>query len=105
MAGKGQKFNKYTDEFKKDIALQHINEGKSYGYLSKTYGISAGTIATWIKTFNLGNENMSYNRGRPKKDEDVDYKEKICKEPSFTLTRVSNTHLTNTKLSANPTEY
>ena len=36
MASKGQKFNKYTDEFKKDIALQHINEGKSYGYLSNT---------------------------------------------------------------------
>lgn len=76
MASKGQKFNKYTNEFKKDIALQHINEGKSYGYLSKTYCISKGTIATWVRTFNLGNRNMSDNRGRPRKEEDIDYKEK-----------------------------
>ena len=76
MASKGQKFNKYTDESKKDIALQHINEGKSYGYLSNTYGIPQGTIMTWVRTFNLGNENMSDNRGRPKKDKEQDYKEK-----------------------------
>ena len=76
MANKGQKFNRYTNEFKKDIALQHINEGKSYGYLSKTYGISEGTIATWVRTFNLGNGNMSDNRGRPKLEKEMDYKEK-----------------------------
>lgn len=51
---------------KKNIALQHIDERKSYGYLSKTYGIPNGTIATWVRTFNLGNKNMSDNRGRPK---------------------------------------
>ena len=28
MASKGQKFSKYTDEFKKNIALQHIDERK-----------------------------------------------------------------------------
>ena len=76
MAIKGQKFNRYNDEFKIDIALQHINEGKSYGYLSKIYGIPEGTIMTWVRTFNSGNENMSDNRGRPKKDKEVDYKEK-----------------------------
>lgn len=76
MASKGQKFNKYTNEFKKDIALQHINENKSYGYLSKIYGIPEGTIMTWVRTFNLGNEDMSDNRGRPKKEEDIDYKER-----------------------------
>ena len=76
MASKGQKFSKYTDEFKKNIALQHIDERKSYGYLSKTYGIPNGTIATWVRTFNLGNKNMSDNRGRPKIDDEIDYKER-----------------------------
>lgn len=32
-------------------------------------------------------------------------KEKMCKEPSFKVTKVSNTHLTNTKLFVNPMEY
>ena len=76
MASKGQKFNKYTPEFRNEIVSQFINEDKSYGYLSKTYGISEGTIYTWIRKYRLGNDLMSDNRGRPKEPKEMDYKEK-----------------------------
>ena len=76
MASKGQKFNKYTSEFRVDIVSQYIDEGKSWRYLAKTYGISEDTIKTWVKKYKQGHSLISDNRGRPKKDEDIDYKEK-----------------------------
>ena len=76
MASKGQKFNKYTSEFRVDIVSQYIDEGKSWRYLAKTYSISEDTIKTWVKKYKRGHSLISDNRGRPKKDEDIDYKEK-----------------------------
>ena len=76
MASKGQKFNKYTTEFRNEIVLLHLNEGKSFGYLSKIYGISKGTIKSWVYKFKSGNNLSSDNRGRPKKEANIDYKEK-----------------------------
>ena len=76
MAKKEQKFNKYTPEFRNEIVSQFLNENKSYGYLSKTYGIPEGTIMTWVRKYKLGNDLMSDNRGRPKETKDLDYKEK-----------------------------
>ena len=76
MASKGQKFNQYTPEFRNDIVSQHLNENKSYGYLAKTFGISKKTIETWVRKYKQGNSLMLDNRGRPKKVEDIDYKEK-----------------------------
>ena len=76
MASKGQKFNQYTPEFRNEIVLQYLNENKSYGYLANVYGISKKTIETWVRKYKQGNSLMSDNRGRPKKEEDVDYKEK-----------------------------
>ena len=75
MASKGQKFNKYTPEFRADIVSQYINENKSCRYLAKTYGISVETIKTWIRKHKHGNSVLSDNRGRPKKDKEQDYKE------------------------------
>ena len=66
MASKNQKFNKYTPEFRNEIVSQFLNEHKSYGYLSKTYGIPDGTIYTWVHKYRQGNDLMSDNRGRPK---------------------------------------
>ena len=40
MASKGQKFNKYTPEFRNEIVSQFLYGHKSYGYLAKIYGIS-----------------------------------------------------------------
>ena len=76
MASKGQKFNKYTPEFRNEIVLQYLNENKSYGYLANIYGISNKTIETWVRKYKQGNSLMSDNRGRPRKEEDIDYKEK-----------------------------
>ena len=76
MAKKAQKFNKYTPEFRNNIVSQFINENKSYGYLSKTYGIPEGTINTWVHKYRQGNDLMSDNRGRPKETKGLDYKEK-----------------------------
>ena len=75
MASKGQKFNKYTSEFRANIVSQYINEHKSAGFLSNTYGISKGTIKTWAAKYNQGNSLTSDNRGRPKKNKEQDYKE------------------------------
>ena len=61
MASKGQKFNKYTPEFRADIVSQYINENKSCRYLAKTYGISEETIKTWIRKHKHGNSVFSDN--------------------------------------------
>ena len=76
MASIGQKFNKFTPEFRNEIVSQFLNENKSYGYLAKTYGIAEGTIHTWVRKFKLGNDLTSDNRGRPKHPKEMDYKEK-----------------------------
>jgi len=76
MASKGQKFNQYTPEFRNEIVLQYLNKNKSYGYLANVYGISKKTIETWVRKYKQGNSLMSDNRGRPRKEEDIDYKEK-----------------------------
>ncbi len=76
MASKGQKYNRYTPEFRNEIVSQFLNEHKSYGYLTKTYGISKGTICVWVRKFKLGHDLTSDNRGRPKQPKELDYKEK-----------------------------
>lgn len=76
MASKGQKFNKYTPEFRNEIVSQFLYGHKSYGYLAKIYGISKGTIHTWVHKSKSGNDLMSDNRGKPKQPLELDYKEK-----------------------------
>ena len=71
MASKGQKFRKYTKEFK-EMILKKTDEGYSNYYLENKYGIPHSTIQTWRDSRRkpkLG------KRGRPKK-EDIDYKER-----------------------------
>ena len=76
MASKNQKFNKYTPEFRNEIVSQFLNEHKSSGYLSNIYGISKGTIKTWVHKYRQGNDLMSDNRGKPKQPKELDYKER-----------------------------
>lgn len=45
MAKKGQKFNRYTEEYEK-------GENGGSVSLSKKYGISYRTIDTWIESYN-----------------------------------------------------
>ena len=70
MAKKGQKF-KTTDE---KIILQIIKEkkkGKSYGYLAKKYGVSDGSIATWVRKYNYKGYVTREKRGRRKSTKDM----------------------------------
>ena len=52
MAKKGQKFNKYTEEFKIKIVLEYLS-GENGGSMSlaKKYNISYRTIDNWIYTY------------------------------------------------------
>ena len=76
MANKGQKFNQYTPEFRNEIISKYLNENKSFGFLSNEYSVSKGTIKNWVYKFKNGNNLSSDNRGRPKKNQDIDYKER-----------------------------
>ena len=80
MASKGQKFNKYSEEFKDEI-LEKLNKGITSNHLAKEYNISRGTILTWMnkrrKQGDLKND-IYHNRGR-KKERNLsieDYKER-----------------------------
>ena len=80
MASKGQKINKYSEEFKDEI-LEKLNKGFTSNYLAKEYNISRGTILTWMKKRrkqgDLKND-IYHNRGR-KKERNLsieDYKER-----------------------------
>lgn len=76
MASKGQKFNSYTPELKNEIVSKYLNENKSFGYLSNEYRVSKGTIKGWVYKFKNGKTLALDNRGRPKKNEKIDYKER-----------------------------
>ena len=75
MASKGQKFNKYSNEYKEEILKKYYEGYGSSRLLAKEYGISSGTIDTWIRKINHPELQTGSKRGRPKK-EDIDYKER-----------------------------
>lgn len=77
MAKKGQRFNKYSKGYKQKVLDEKFLEGKSYSYLSSKYDIPEATIHTWVHQYRKhGNKLISKQRGRPKKEENIDYKEK-----------------------------
>lgn len=77
MADKGQKFKRYTIEFKQEIIEKKVNKGESYDYLANKYGIPEGTIRTWIHQYKKnGQQAIKKKRGRPKKEQAIDYKER-----------------------------
>ena len=76
MARKGQKFEKYDIELRLKIVNEKINEGKSYKYLAKEYGMSWKTIETWVRIFRRDGSLDLKTKGRPTQDESIDYKEK-----------------------------
>lgn len=80
MASKGQKFNKYSSELKKEILDKYFAGQGGAKSLAREYCISRDTIRTWITKAKMGKNIMQDSRkgnsGRPKKDENIDYKEK-----------------------------
>ena len=75
MAQKGQKFNKYTPEFKLKV-VSDFKKGFSYSWLSKKYNVPEGTIATWIHQINAGNIDILTNCKKRKNLSEQNYKEK-----------------------------
>ena len=78
MASKGQKYNKYSTEFKTSVVKEYLS-GQSGGSMSlaKKYNISYRTIDNWIYTYKRqGHLNdMNKNKGK-RKEENIDYKER-----------------------------
>ena len=78
MASKGQKFNKYSDELKKEIMNKYLNNQGTINSLSKEYNINIKTVQTWINKINKNIDitiDNKYKRGR-RKEENIDYKER-----------------------------
>ena len=76
MASKGQKFNKYTAEFKEKILKEYFDGLGGTIYLGKKYGISYHTIDNWIQKIQRPEVAKNTKRGRPKQVEKIDYKER-----------------------------
>ena len=80
MASKGQKFNSYSKELKQEILDKYFSNQGSAKSLGLEYGISFKTIDNWIAKskhgIDISIDHRPNNSGRPKKDEEIDYKEK-----------------------------
>ena len=76
MASKGQKFNKYSIELKNEILNKYLEGKGTTRTLGQEYGISKGTIKTWIRKSKHPELASGLKQGRPRKDEIIDYKER-----------------------------
>jgi transposase-like protein len=77
MASRGQKFQKYPIELKAEVIRAKVESGHGYKYLSQKYGIPEGIINSWVYQYRqANNQTISKKRGRPKKEENIDYKER-----------------------------
>jgi len=75
MAKKGQEFKTYTEEFRTKVIEENSKEGKSSYFLSRKYEIPKGTVDTWIYQ-SKRNGLKRKKRGRHKRSEETNYKEK-----------------------------
>jgi transposase-like protein len=77
MASKGQKFKIYSEELKAEVIKAKVELGHGYRYLSEKYEIPEGTINSWVYHYHQdSNRIVAKKRGRPKKEENIDYKER-----------------------------
>ena len=77
MASKGQKFNKYNNEFKNKVIQDYLNGEGGAKTLAKRYSISYHSIETWIRKYKRDGtlKTVEDHRGRPK-NKSIDYKER-----------------------------
>lgn len=78
MASKGQKFKKYTNDFRLNVVNKYLSGNYSMKYLSIKYDIPLNTIKTWLRKYKYhGYDLISKNhlKGRRNK-ENIDYKER-----------------------------
>lgn len=78
MAGKGQKFQKYSNELKAEIMYKYLNNQGTINSLSKEYNINMDTMRTWQRKIKKGIDISQNNRhlSGKRKEENIDYKEK-----------------------------
>ncbi len=77
MASKGQKFKKYTEEFKQMILDEYYGGVTGATELSRKYDVPYKTIKNWIDKINNPQRFLGagQKRGRPKNSE-IDWKER-----------------------------
>ena len=75
MANKGQKFNKYTVEFRQMVVQRYLNNDGTPTTLGREYGISVKTIEGWIYAYEHNIPVGQQKRGKPRNGE-IDYKER-----------------------------
>jgi transposase-like protein len=75
MAKKGQKFRKVPLELRLSAVNEHLVEKRTYTYLGKKYGVSTGTVSTWVRIYRRDGGLDLKKKGRPK-EENIDYKER-----------------------------
>ena len=82
MASKGQKFKKYSTEFKEKILKEYFDGNYGYESLANKHGISWKTLETWVRKTKLEIDvrvdHRSGNSGRTKSKNLTleDYKER-----------------------------
>ena len=76
MASKGQKFKKIPLEIKLEALNERKELGRSYSYIAKKYGVSYETVRTWARINKRDGGLEVSHRGRPKKEENINYKQK-----------------------------
>lgn len=76
MATKGQKFIKIPTEKKLEAVMEKIQKGSSYRYLGEKYGVSKKTVETWVQIYKRDGGLDISKKGRPRKEENIDYKER-----------------------------
>jgi len=75
MAKKGQKFNKYDDEFREQVALDYLNGKGTYMSIANTYGISWKTVEGWVRKYKSNGTTALLPKGKiPEKE--INYKER-----------------------------
>lgn len=79
MASKGQKFKKYSTEFKQLVLDAYFNKEGGHRTLAKRFGISRDTIKTWLRKTRHGIDiriDRRPNHSGKKKLSETDYKER-----------------------------
>ena len=76
MASKGQKFNKYSLEFRILIVEEYLNGNIGLRELAEKYDVNKKTIASWLHNYRNGK--LGEKKGKPKSKNLTleDYKER-----------------------------
>jgi transposase-like protein len=75
MALKGQKFRKYSVEFREQVVKEKLG-GASYSTLVAKYSIPEGSITTWLKAYKRDGAIGVRPKGRPKPEDESGYRER-----------------------------